>query len=83
MYVFSSTCSYTVYHMYNINFILSIYIYMYIYIHSVVAELIFNQSTYSIGESDGTVQFTLVLSIPSSFDINVGVLSFNALASGE
>ena len=56
---------------------------MYIYIHSIVAELIFNQSTYSIGESDGTVQFTLVLSIPSSFDINVEVLSFNALASGE
>ena len=48
-----------------------------------VSDLSFNGSAYSIEESDRSVQFTLLLSIPSSFDITVQVLSINVLASGE
>ena len=48
-----------------------------------VADLTFNQSAYIIEESNGVVQFTLLLSIPLAFDINVQVLSINGLASGE
>ena len=54
------------------------------YIHiSIVADLSFSDSEYSTEESNGLVQFTLLLSIPSSFDIHVQVLSVNAIASGE
>ena len=48
-----------------------------------VADLTFNQSTYITEESNGVVQFTLLLSIPLAFDINVQVLSINGLTSGE
>ena len=50
---------------------------------SIVADLSFSDSEYSTEESNGLVQFTLLLSIPSSFDIHIQVLSINAIASGE
>ena len=53
------------------------------YFNCVDADLTFNQSTYITEESNGLVQFTLLLSIPSEFDINVQVLSIDGLASGE
>ena len=54
-----------------------------LFIAYIVAVLSFDKSAYSAEENDGSVQFILSLSIPSSFDINVQVLSINALASGE
>ena len=50
---------------------------------SIVADLNFGDSEYSTEESNGLVQFTLLLSIPSSFNIHVQVLSVNALATGK
>ena len=48
-----------------------------------VTSVKFSQSTYSVNENSGVVQPVLVLSIPSSTDITVEVISTDGSATGE
>ena len=43
----------------------------------------FNQSIYHVNENGGTVQPTLVLSNPTSYNITIEVVAANRTASGE
>ena len=53
---------------------------MFIYVATTVS---FSQSTYSVNEDAGPVQFELVLSNPSSTDITVQVRDTQNTATGE
>ena len=48
-----------------------------------VTSVNFSQSAYTVNEKDGMIQFTLLLSNPSSTDITVEVSSIDESATGE
>ena len=48
-----------------------------------VTTVMFSQSTYSVNEDDGPARAVLVLSNPSSTDINVQVTTTDGSATGE
>ena len=56
---------------------------MYKISHSIAITVMFNQSMYSVIESEGPARPTLVLSDPSSTDITVQVTSTDGSATGE
>ena len=53
-----------------------------VYFYLVVANMSFSQSKYNVGEGEGSVQPILVLSNPSSTDINIQVTDEEGTASG-
>ena len=57
---------------------------LYCIIAFIIAPTInFNQSTYNVDEDDGPAQPVLVLSNPSSTDINISVFSTDGSATGK
>jgi len=56
---------------------------MYKITHSIAITVMFNQSMYSVIESEGPARPTLVLSNPSSSDITVQVTNTDGTATGK
>lgn len=54
-----------------------------LYTCSIAATISFNQSMYSVGESEGSVQLVLDLSNPSSTNFTVGVTDRRNTVTGE
>ena len=61
----------------------SAYITLLNFINLVAITLEFSQPTYNVNENDGTIQLTLVLSNPSSFETIADVFSVSDSATGE
>ena len=62
---------------------MTIYMFILTFIIRAAIDIFFNESTYTIDENSGHVQPVLVLSNPSSTDINVRVTDNEDTATGE